>query len=149
MCVSHSVVSSLCDPMDYSLPGSSLHGILQERILEWVSIPFSRGSSPPRDQIHVSCISGRFFIIWATSKAPQKGVQNSNADHTTVMWSQASVLAHTKWQYRTRRPSVLSPFHDPIQLSFCLFLDLCTVQKYNHICSWRTGQMIIMRGPLI
>ena len=38
-----------CDPMDYSLPGSSVHGILQARILEWVAIPFSRGSSQPRD----------------------------------------------------------------------------------------------------
>ena len=41
---------TLCDPMDYSLPGSSVHGILQARIGEWVAIPFSRGSSPPRDQ---------------------------------------------------------------------------------------------------
>ena len=41
---------TLCDSMDYSPPGSSLHGILQARIPEWVAIPFSRGSSPPRDQ---------------------------------------------------------------------------------------------------
>ena len=40
---------TFCDPMDYSLPGSSVHGILQARVLEWVAIPFSRGSSPPRD----------------------------------------------------------------------------------------------------
>ena len=40
---------TLCDPMDYSLPGSSVHGILQARILEWVAIPFSRVSSQPRD----------------------------------------------------------------------------------------------------
>ena len=40
---------SLCDPMDYSQTGSSVHGILQARILEWVAIPFSRGSSQPRD----------------------------------------------------------------------------------------------------
>ena len=47
---------TLCHPMDCSLPGSSVHGILQARILEWVSIPFSRGSSWPRDQTRVSCI---------------------------------------------------------------------------------------------
>ena len=40
---------TLCDPMDYSLPGSSVHGILQARILQWVAISFSRGSSQPRD----------------------------------------------------------------------------------------------------
>ena len=50
--------------MDCSLPGSSVHGILQARILEWVAIPFSRGSSQPRDQTQVSCIVGRFFTIW-------------------------------------------------------------------------------------
>ena len=54
---------ALCDPMDYSLLGSSIHGILQTRILEWVAIPFSRGSSQPRDQTQVSCIAGRFFTI--------------------------------------------------------------------------------------
>ena len=55
---------TLCDPMDCSPPGSSVHGILQARILEWVAMPSSRGSSQPRDQTHVSyisCISGQFL----------------------------------------------------------------------------------------
>ena len=46
---------TLCDPMDRSPPGSSVHGILQARILEWVAIPSSRGSSQPRDRTCVSC----------------------------------------------------------------------------------------------
>ena len=50
---------ALCDPMDCSLSGSSVHGILQARILEWVAISFSRGSSQPRDQTQVSRIVGR------------------------------------------------------------------------------------------
>ena len=54
---------TLCDSMDYSPPGSSLHGILQPGIVEWVAIPFSRGSSQPRDQTQVSHIVGRFFTI--------------------------------------------------------------------------------------
>ena len=53
---------TLCDPMDYSSPGSSVHGIFQARILEWVSA-FSRGSSWPRIRTHVSCITGGFFTI--------------------------------------------------------------------------------------
>ena len=57
---------TLCDPTDCSLPGSSVHGILQVRILEWVAILFSRGSSWPRDWTQVSRIPGRFFTIWAT-----------------------------------------------------------------------------------
>ena len=54
---------TLCSPMDYSPPGFSVHGILQTRILEWVSIPFLKGSSPPRDQTQVSCIAGRFLTV--------------------------------------------------------------------------------------
>ena len=56
----------LCDPIDCSPPGSSVHGILQATILEWVVVSFSRVSSPPRDQTPVSCIAGRFFTIWTT-----------------------------------------------------------------------------------
>ena len=58
---------TLCDPMD--LPDSSVHGILQTRLLEWVAIPFSRGSSCPRDQTQVSCIAGGFFAVRATRGA--------------------------------------------------------------------------------
>ena len=53
-------------PLDCSPPGSSVHGILQPGTLEWVAIPFSRGSSQPRAWTWVSCIAGRFFTIWAT-----------------------------------------------------------------------------------
>ena len=60
---------TLCDPMDYNLPGSSVHGIFQARILEWVAISFSRGSSLPRDWTQVSRIVGRRFTIWATRKS--------------------------------------------------------------------------------
>ena len=52
---------TLCDPMDYSSTGSPVHGIFQARIQEWVAIPFSKGSSPPRDGTRVSCIAGGFF----------------------------------------------------------------------------------------
>ena len=59
---------TLWDPMDYSPPGSSVHGTLQARVLKWVAIPFSRGSSQPRDQTQVSHIAGRFF----TTELPGK-----------------------------------------------------------------------------
>ena len=60
---------TLCDPMDCSPPGSSILGILQARILEWIAIPFSRGSSWLRDWTHVSsasCISRKILYHWAT-----------------------------------------------------------------------------------
>ena len=54
-------VRLLCDPTDCSPPGSSVHGILQARMLEWVAISFFKGSSRLRDGTHISCITGRFF----------------------------------------------------------------------------------------
>ena len=63
--------STLWDPVDCSLPGSCIHGIPQARILEWVAIPFFRGSSWCRDRIPVFCIAGWFFTIWATREAPE------------------------------------------------------------------------------
>ena len=85
--------------MHCSLPGSSVHGILQARILEWVAISFSRGSSQPRDRIRVSRIVDRHFTIWATREVnagldkAQDGIKiagrNINnlryADDTTLM----------------------------------------------------------------
>ena len=57
---------TLCDPMDCSPPGSSVHGILQARILEWGAISSSRGSSRPRNRTQISCMAGKFFAIRAT-----------------------------------------------------------------------------------
>ena len=64
-------VQSWADPMDCSLPGSSIHGILQARILEWVAISFSRRSSPPRDRTCISCIGRLILYHLATWEALQ------------------------------------------------------------------------------
>ena len=63
--VCHSCLT-LCSPMDYTVPGT-----LQARILEWVTFPFSRESSQPRDWTQVSCIAGKFFTSWATREAQE------------------------------------------------------------------------------
>ena len=55
-----------CGPMDCSLPGSSVHGIFQATVLEWIAISFSKGSFQPRDQTRVSHIVDRRFTVWAT-----------------------------------------------------------------------------------
>ena len=57
---------TLCDPMDYTV-----HGILQARILEWVALPFSKGSSQPRDRTQVSHIAGGLLTSWATREAQE------------------------------------------------------------------------------
>ena len=66
--------------MDCGPPHSSVHGILHARILEWVAMPSSRGSSQPTDQTQVSCIAGGFFTVWATKK-----VKLSSTGHSSTM----------------------------------------------------------------
>ena len=80
---------TLCDPMDCSLWGSSVHGIFQARVLEWVAISFSRTSSWPRDWTPVSCIAGRHFILYATREALGNNSQNlPQTAKTAVSYSQ-------------------------------------------------------------
>ena len=64
---------TLCEPMDCSLSSSSVHRILQTKILEWVASAFSRGSSRPRDQTWVSCFADRFFTIWSWESVNEIG----------------------------------------------------------------------------
>ena len=73
----------LCDPMDCSLPRSSVHGISQATVLEWGAISFSRGSSRPRDRTQVSRVVGRRFTVWATKEALWK---NDIAQGHNVNW---------------------------------------------------------------
>ena len=68
LCLVTQSCSTLCDPVDCSLPGSSVHRILQARILEWVAMPSSRGSTQPRDQTQVSRTVGGFVIFWPPGK---------------------------------------------------------------------------------
>ena len=68
---------TLWDPMDYSLPGSSVQGIFQTRMQEWVAISFPRGSSWPRDWTWVTCFAGRLFTVWATMEAHLRIIQEA------------------------------------------------------------------------
>ena len=100
---------TLFNPMDYSPPGSSVHGILQARILEWVAIPFSR--------THISCIAGRFVTIWATRNSHGNcmfHVRNQELlDKHLLFWSKIEVnCRHSE--------ALLSGF--PFQLSHFLAL---------------------------
>ena len=90
-------------PMDHSPPGSSVHRILQVRILEWVAMPFSRGSSQPRDQTSISYISGTgrwFFTTSATLEAHETcGMlqihEFRNFDHLSYIYCES----HQIWEY--------------------------------------------------
>ena len=96
---------AVCVPMDCSPRGSSVHGIFQARILEWVAISFSRGYSPPRDQTWVLCIAGRFFTNWATREIvkiwlPYKVVIDIDTDDQMY------------WEVRLKPPQNLIPMEN-------------------------------------
>ena len=88
---------ALCDPVDCSPAGSSVHGILQARILEWVAILFPGGSSWPRDRTLFSCIAGRFFTIWATREA--------------FIWYQTSYNCYLLWLFQSSSKNNLLLHH--------------------------------------
>ena len=92
------VVSNSCDPMDCSLPGSSVHGILQARIVEWVATSFSRGSSWLRNRTWVSCIAGRWFTDWAMGEAQSSIVNENEREGIWVCFQFSSVqsLSHVR-----------------------------------------------------
>ena len=93
---------TLCDPMDCSLPGSSIHGIFQARVLEWVAISFSRGSSRPGDETCVSLIVGRCFYHLSHQGSPilnkTEHTQNRASTPVTGRWAGQIIAAWVTWQ---------------------------------------------------
>ena len=78
---------TLCNPVDCSPPGSSIHGIFQARVLEWVAISFSRGSSWPRDRTWVSRIAGRHFYCLSHHTLNPTSLDSSSSDLSSVTCS--------------------------------------------------------------
>ena len=101
-----------CDPVDCSLPGSSVCGILQARILEWVAIPFSRGSSWPRDWTWVSCNAGSFITIWATRAPP--ALEGDVLITELSGKSQLPYLSEAQFPHLQGKGAVLGAAHMPI-----------------------------------
>ena len=86
---------TLCNPMDCSPPGSSVHGISQARVLVWVAISFSRGSSQPRDRTQVSYISRWILYHWATREAQELiGLPLNNGGRGEYIWPPGYLLWH-------------------------------------------------------
>ena len=128
VCVSCSVMSDSLWPSDCSLPSSSVHGILQARILEWVAIPFSRGSSQPRDQSWVSRIVGRFFTIWATREAVTEHIPYINTRHCaghsdyTILVNRSKNTAWLELQVTTFHFNRRSTCQEAVLVLPCIFL---------------------------
>ena len=100
-------VATLCDLMDYSLPGSSVCGIFQATVLKWIAISFSRGSSRPRDRTQVSHIVDRRFTIWATMVV----TSNSFCWHITCLREKDPLRP---WQRHGERSSRISSALAPL-----------------------------------
>ena len=86
---------TFCDPMDGSLPSSSVHGIFQARILEWVAISFARRSSQPRGWTQVSHIVGRHFTIWATREVNDR--ECVKPTHRGIKHKPTHTLMNSSW----------------------------------------------------
>ena len=118
---------TLCNPMGCSLQGSFVHRILQAGILEWVAIPFSRGSSRPKDQTGVSRTAGKLFIIWTTRELP-----------TNALFSMAITL--NEWYYTvyidTTSSLFIYPYVDTWIFSISLICKLWGSENEVHISFW-------------
>ena len=114
--------------MDWSPPGSSVHGILQVRILEWVAIPFSKGSFQPRNQTQVSCIVGRFFTIWAIREALNEYyLTHSGILAWRIPWTEEPGGLQSTGSQRVGHDWATS-----LSLSKCLQVKLCIFLKLQH-----------------
>ena len=121
---------TLCNPIDYSPPGSSAYGFLQARILELVAIPFSRGSSQPRDQTQVSCIAAGFFTIWATRKAQALA---STISLNPYQFSSVQLLSRVRL-FATQWTTACQPsLSITISQSLLKLMSLELVLPYNHL----------------
>ena len=112
--MSFSHVLLFCEPMDYSLPGFSVHGIAQARILEWVAIFLSRGSSWRRNWTHISCMTGEFFAMNHLGSSFTICVRLNTEDITTID-------INSQYQYSDRFTHIFTILVDVYFLMYLLF----------------------------
>ena len=136
--------------MDCSPPGSSVYGILQARILEWVAIPFSRGSYWPRDRTQVSCIAGRFFTVWATREVQYICINQFFSSCSSFSVNISVLMLKPPWFFfllvlftifsSSKYPLLLKvsllPLHYLLQLYPPMLQQLTKASKYPDLYFW-------------
>ena len=133
---------TLCDPMNYSLLGSSVHGILQARILEWVAISFSRRYSQPRDWTQVSHIVGRCFTVWATRVDVYKDYTIRKKMNQTFREYDSSPFPNLK--IKSALPERFSPWTDLLLIfSWCHSVYSCLEKDGER------SEQIWQKGPFL
>ena len=130
---------SLCNPKDCTPPDSSVHAISHARVPEWVTIPFARGSSQPRNRTRVSYITGRFFTVWATREAWGCRIQ---AEVNGEKWSDVN---------KRQKERELATNHSRRALYVAHFLLVCN--WWPHILWLWTASVsislfLLVRGPM-
>ena len=125
---------TLCNPIDCSPPGSSIHGIFQARVLEWAAISFSRESSRPRDWTRVSRIVDRHFTVWATREVPGSNIRKEiniiilKAEFTISILRIFKITIIKEITNEMRCPLVLFPLFFSVK-TYEIYLDLRSTQK--------------------
>ena len=118
---------TLCNRMNCSPPGSSVHKISQARILEWVAISFSRGSSWPGDQMRVSSFAGRFCTVWATRVA-----QNGNGLHLGPLSHGLPSLSSISIEFDQYRAMVCQVWVRSVRQHGIKYKQASCYRKYTH-----------------
>ena len=129
MCLVTQSCLTLCNPMNCSLPSSSVHGTYQVRILEWVAMPSSRGSSRPRNGTGVSWIAGGFFTSWATREA-QFSLYYNLVPPALARIFKAAVYQHVVQdiKYSALESWVFFPFISPVVIPhFIMWIKLAWI----------------------
>ena len=132
---------TLYDRMDCSPSGSSFHGIIQARILEWLAIPFSRGSSRTRDWTRV-CNEGTFFTIWATREAQICYIHKSKSPSENA-------TAHTDHKQRTKAKAGFNLVNDILQYSVPHFFKALRLEIPLWISNLLVENMVVSREKFI
>ena len=135
---------TLCDPVDCSLPGSSVHGIFQAIVLEWIAISFSKGSTQPRDWTRVSRIVDRRFTVWATREVHKERWVLKNWSFELWCWRR---LLRVPWTVKRSNQSILKEIRPEYSLEG-LMLKL-KLQYFGHQM-WRTDsfEKTLMLGKI-
>ena len=136
---------TLCDPMDCSLPGSSIHGIFQARILEWIAISFSRRSFWPRDWTQVPCIVGRRFTVWATREVAEWRQQPKK--YILMCFDECIYLYN---HYHKSRFKIFPSFHEIVLYNLSI-VPLCLAPKKHwpfHHCSFKYYMCLVTQSWL-
>ena len=149
---------TLCDPMDCSLPGSSVHGIFQARILEWVAISFSRGSFQPRDRncvAYISCI-GRWILYYCTAweahfflhlvERWRDGIKTA-AQCRTQGRTMRTWVAHLCWSYITTLGQEGGHLQDHVPAVSVLYCQEPT-KRNSLVVQWLVLSLFTAKGPV-